>query len=84
MIVSGLILTGFLYLTLWYWVKIPQSRRYMRRPHETSATDPINNIIVLVPVYREASVVAQSIGYFAKLAAKLNVTVIFVTTERRE
>jgi cellulose synthase/poly-beta-1,6-N-acetylglucosamine synthase-like glycosyltransferase len=71
------------YISCRQLVKLSVSCNWMRQnKHFTSKATPMNIIYILIPVYREATVIKASVEYFDKLAQYPNVLTYYITTEK--
>jgi cellulose synthase/poly-beta-1,6-N-acetylglucosamine synthase-like glycosyltransferase len=57
------------------------SRRYLLKNARSTKGQAKNDIIILIPAYREAEIVADTLRYYSEVAGVCNIRVIFVTTE---
>jgi cellulose synthase/poly-beta-1,6-N-acetylglucosamine synthase-like glycosyltransferase len=80
MIYSAAIFLAFIGMTLLYIRNIISSHRYMKRTSSIHST-VTRNVILLIPVYKEAEIIEQTYTYFAHIAKTCGVKAIFITTE---
>jgi cellulose synthase/poly-beta-1,6-N-acetylglucosamine synthase-like glycosyltransferase len=59
-----------------------QSHKFLQQNSKIAKSKARNTVIILVPIYRETQIIVQTIDYFDELATKLNIKVLFITTER--
>jgi cellulose synthase/poly-beta-1,6-N-acetylglucosamine synthase-like glycosyltransferase len=57
------------------------SHRYILKNNSIEKSKTENNVIVLLPIFQETQIIAQTFNYFYQIANKLNVRIIFITTE---
>lgn len=81
MIFSAVIIVSLLCIALIYMRNIISSHRYLQKNNKIDKGKTRNRIIILLPIYNETQIVAQTFSYFYQVASKLNVKIIFITTE---
>jgi cellulose synthase/poly-beta-1,6-N-acetylglucosamine synthase-like glycosyltransferase len=82
MIFSSIVILFFVGITLVYIRNTLRSHRYLSKNNTLDMTKARNNIVILIPIYQEEHIIAQTMDYFYNIAAKLNIKIIFITTER--
>jgi cellulose synthase/poly-beta-1,6-N-acetylglucosamine synthase-like glycosyltransferase len=60
---------------------IISSHRYLLKNNTVGESKVRNSVILLVPVYQETAIIANTFEYFYQIADKLNIKIIFITTE---
>lgn len=81
MIFSSAIIWSFLGITLLYAWNIFSSYHYLLKNKVIDKSKAKNDVIILIPMYRETKIAAQTFKYFYEIARSCNIKVIFVTTE---
>src|SRR5437764_8275442 len=67
----------------WQLLRLLSSLHWMRQSQPfTPEGTPMNNIHILIPVYKEAAVIKSCVEYFDKLARYPNVLIHYITTEK--
>jgi len=80
MIFSAIVILSFLAINLLYAWNVFHSRHYLLK-HKVINKNKKNAVILLIPMYQETKIVAQTFKYFYEVSRSCNVKVIFVTTE---
>ena len=68
-------------MTLVYARGIIKSHRYLLKNNKINKSAVRNSVILLVPIYQEAQIIDQTFNYFHQIVDKLNIKIIFITTE---
>ncbi|MGH2448536.1 MAG: glycosyltransferase [Chloroflexota bacterium] len=80
MLYSLAVFLSFIGVTLLYIRDIVDSHHYVNRASGNESPAK-REVILLIPVYKEAEIINQTYGYFAEIAKTCDVKVIFITTE---
>lgn len=81
MIFSLIVFVVLLCIDAIYISNIIRSHRYILENNTIGKSKIKNTVIVLLPIYQEVQIIIQTFDYFYRIADKLNVKIIFITTE---